>query len=860
MSGSQATTSLSLLVNWANDHDNWARALASEVIQSRKGISDEQAKEFYDLLLREKELIDGDKPVVPLLHDKDDAHDKEDALTLIRLAGVKRVNALATGQQLQFNSRMTVLFGENAAGKSGYVRILKSIASVRTAEAILPNVLKPRTTEKPNASLTYRLGKKELSVEWNGENGVAPFTRIDVFDTHGLLLHVDQELTYVYTPAELSLFHLVHEGIEKVKNLLEKDRYEASPKGNPFLNKFKREDPVYAKIESLGSSTNLADLEKVATVTAKEESGMKSLRERVDALRSNVTDARLQVATAERDLFSSVFDTVKTIQAFDRGAYSEAVLKLAKSEEKHSRATKEAFAGLPIPGVLGDAWRTFVESGEAYLQNIEVEEYPKENEPCIYCRQPLGNAAVELITKYRDFCNSEFKQAVDDDRKSRDTLTARVRSLDLKRTKADLDRKAAALKGGAEQPAILSKSLDFVAIAQQLRDVIEQGKAFDDEGLDSLLPELDPLLDTHIDELNRLITDLSEQAEKRKQALERESAKLRDLQARITLRELFPQIKTHVESIQWADKASTILTRLSHAVGKSLTETSKIASGELLNQNFEAAFQKECEALKVPTVRLDFPGRKGRAARRKTLVPDHRLSNILSEGEQKVLALADFIAEALLRAKASPIIFDDPVTSLDYRRLDYVVQRLFQLSSTRQVIVFTHNIWFATKILACFEKNTDDCSYYDITESQGAYGIVTRGSHPRWDSYRKTRGRINELIQNAAAASGEGQKALIERTYEYIRNVTEVIVEQELFQGVTQRFSPHVAMTKLPEIRPDKLGAAISVIYPLYEKSCRIIAAHSQPLETLGTRPTFQELKNDWAALQAARDKYMEKD
>jgi hypothetical protein len=31
---------------------------------------------------------------------------------------------------------------------------------------------------------------------------------------------------------------------------------------------------------------------------------------------------------------------------------------------------------------------------------------------------------------------------------------------------------------------------------------------------------------------------------------------------------------------------------------------------------------------------------------------------------------------------------------------------------------------------------------------------------------------------------------------------------------------------------------------------------HSQPLETLGVRPTLEELEQDWAELQSALDKY----
>ena len=58
--------------------------------------------------------------------------------------------------------------------------------------------------------------------------------------------------------------------------------------------------------------------------------------------------------------------------------------------------------------------------------------------------------------------------------------------------------------------------------------------------------------------------------------------------------------------------------------------------------------------LRAPKVAVDFPGRKGEQARRKSLTPNQRqkLSDILSEGEQKVIAVpADFLAEASLKQK-----------------------------------------------------------------------------------------------------------------------------------------------------------------------------------------------------------------
>jgi len=314
-----------------------------------------------------------------------------------------------------------------------------------------------------------------------------------------------------------------------------------------------------------------------------------------------------------------------------------------------------------------------------------------------------------------------------------------------------------------------------------------------------------------------------------------------------------PQIEKTVEQAKWVDKAK-IQQRKFQGLLRSLTETSKIASEQLLNRDFERHFNEECKTLRAPAVTLQFPGRQGQVTRKKAVAGgEHRPSDILSEGEQKVIALADFLAEASLKPPA-PVIFDDPINSLDYKRMGEVVGRIVALGDTRQVIVFTHNIWFTTELLARFEKRPHDCSYYDVARDGPKIGIVTKGTHPRSDTVANLRGRINTLIQSAEKSSGEPQAAIIEKAYELIRNICEVIVEQDLLQGVTQRHQLNVMMTKLPKINFSGLEASVSAIYPVYEDCCRYIGSHSQPLETLNVRPTLETLKDDWKKVQNARD------
>lgn len=94
------------------------------------------------------------------------------------------------------------------------------------------------------------------------------------------------------------------------------------------------------------------------------------------------------------------------------------------------------------------------------------------------------------------------------------------------------------------------------------------------------------------------------------------------------------------------------------------------------------------------------------------------------------------------------------------------------------------------------------------------------------------------------------REALVRMGYSEIRGWCEAVVEQVLFCGVTRRYQPHVRMTALAEIKTNKLAAAIAVIQEKFDKACRITEAHSQPLETLGMKPSLDELREDWKALQ----------
>jgi len=848
-----------ILIAWANDQDHWVRAIAGEVLATRRELPEKSIAAAYSMLLAEKGLSSGTAPNVSLLSERIAPAEDAADLRLLRLSNLSGVNALATGQEIAFNHRLTVLFGENAAGKTGYVRVLKRLASVRSAQPILGNV-HTSTASTPRATIEYSLSGATQTIEWNDETGVPPFTRISVFDSSIVSLHVDDDLTYVYTPGELALFLYVHRAIEAVKAHLEREKNEAEPKAtNPFLHRFPRDPIVYPKIETLGAATSLLDIQALANIAAEEEVALPSLRDNVEALKQPSAD-RLQVATADRDLYRAAHNAAQLAASFPWEKYNSAIDDVRKAEERHIAASNTAFSGENIPALFGEAWKEFIIAGEAYLRETGAPTTPRPGDRCPYCQQDLSAKALALVQKYREFCNNELKNSLDVAIASVKHLAGPLTTLQITSLNESCERRRATFTDPSVIPPLLSETIAFLAQFARRHTEVSAARTVDET--DSMRDAASVLMHGTAEAVLRFeqtITDLRMQADERKKQLDAESAKLRLLENRLTLRALLSEVRSYVERAQWAGRAAPLIGRIT-SVLRALTEQSKIASKELLDQDFKRLFEVECEMLRAPTVQLDFAGRKGQAARKKTLVPDHRLSEILSEGEQKVIALADFLAEAGLHRTTAPIVFDDPVNSLDYKRLQYLVDRVVRLSVTRQIIVFTHNIWFATELLSRFEKTPADCAYFGVSEAEGNFGIVSRGSHPRWDSVNKLTGKINQLIQSAGSATGEVQTALVESAYGEIRSWCEVVVEQELLAGVTQRYQPNVAMTKLPQIKVERFAAARDVVFPLFEKACRVMTAHSQPLETLAIRPTLAELRRDWSAAQQARSAYVTDD
>jgi len=836
-------SSHALLPRWANDQDGWCRAIAGNVLKNRARPSDLDIDRYLKLLLSEKKLSREPFEAVPKIEEKELAGNPLDPVRLDSLKVGDGVNALKVGAQIDFAPGVTVIFGENGSGKSGFVRVLKRAAGLRTAEDILHNV-RADTKPTPSAGFTVTVGTAGQTIPWKNEFGIAPLNRISIFDARGARLHVEDDLTYVYTPGELTLFPMVQNGIERVRTAFETTITARTPGPNTILVSFDRSCSIYPLIETLGAATDLDEIRKYSVLPENIDATIDSLTTEVDALRSLNIQNELKRARDRVALVKALKSAIETAKAFNVTTYSSRVQSRDQASQRRDDAGNKAFDGVGIPGVLSDEWRQFIQAGEEYIRKNTAATYPGAGDPCAYCQQPLTAKAVELVKKYRDFSNNEIKAALDTaERQLREyvapTLNIRADTLAQQLT--------AETNGGSD---VLSPVGAVVEQMKQVNLSVAGGSLVEWKGKDASLASAETIVSGEETRLTALIAALQQSVNERQTALKEKQTELTELKGKKTANALLPQIEKRVFYAKWVGRATIVKNNLT-TVLRSLTEAAKAAGDELLNKDFGRRFEDECKRLRAPNVTLNFPGREGQVTRRK-LVASYKPTEVLSEGEQKALALADFLAEVTCVPAASPVVFDDPITSMDYRRIHEVCDRIIALAEDHQTIVFTHNIWFAAELLAKADKKK--WKYYDIRLEGGDAGVVTAAAHPRVDTIGQVSARVKKMIDAAEKQEGVIKAALVEKGYEELRGLCEIVVEHEMFKGVVQRYAPNVMMTKLDQINVDKLQESMAAITPIFEKCCRYVASHSQPLETQGIRPTLDELKADYEAVLKARE------
>ena len=131
-------------------------------------------------------LVNGDSSALrPLTGDDIPVERTAGPRTILHSIGdIRHANRLAEGQILRFAvDGITLIYGDNGSGKSGYCRIAKKLCRARATDPILGNVFAELTESRPEAKLRFQIEGSEIQeASWqDGEPATGATSRISVF-------------------------------------------------------------------------------------------------------------------------------------------------------------------------------------------------------------------------------------------------------------------------------------------------------------------------------------------------------------------------------------------------------------------------------------------------------------------------------------------------------------------------------------------------------------------------------------------------------------------------------------------------------------------------------------------------------
>ncbi|MHC4146409.1 MAG: AAA family ATPase, partial [Planctomycetota bacterium] len=618
------------------------------------------------------------------------------------LRDLKHVNRIAHGQKLEFAPNgITVIYGGNASGKSGYSRVLKRACRARDiSETIHPNAFDPNaSTNVPEATFDIEVGGRVASLCWKrGETPPDGLSTISVFDGRCARAYIDSEQDVAYLPYGLDMVeNLGQRVLPELTKRLNSEIETINTDTSPF-DDLRGETTVGKMITSLSATTDPQKIKDLATVTDAETNRLTEL-DKILAEQEPQSKAKALRLVAQRiDGLVSRIDTaiswVDDIAVEKFKNWDNETEIASKAEAVTAEEFREGERLLPGTGDL--VWKNLFEAARRYSTEVA---YPSKSFPnvdpnarCLLCQQPFDQDAAKRMSRFENYVKQDTAKIAGEKRKHRED---NAQKLNAKSLNFGLD--------AANEEEIKQLDADLLQSIKEFEKKVEDRKTWiltaikvHTWGIPQTLDgDPRPRLKSLSLQFMNQAADLNKATDvKQKKILETECTELR---ARSNLSSRLQPVLSLNQRMQYKQKLITCKDDLKT---RAISDKAREFASQVVTAALRDALNTEFMLLGVGHVKVKLNERVEHGRMMYKLVLDLpmattiRLDEVLSEGEQRAIAIGSFLAELHLSGHRGGIVFDDPVSSLDHHWRRRVARRLVEEAKNRQVIVLTHDTVF----------------------------------------------------------------------------------------------------------------------------------------------------------------------
>jgi energy-coupling factor transporter ATP-binding protein EcfA2 len=852
-------TVLQEILEWSHDRPVWQRDALRRLVLNGE-LSDDDISALADICKSAHGLAE-QQDIAPLTKDHVPVKMAGSApVSLLSIFHHRGVNALAEDQTLRFGPHLTVVYGDNAAGKTGYIRILKSACRARKQERILGNVISGATPLSPVVSISYKVGTESEPREWAGNGEDEFISRVSVFDTQSAAVYLTEKTDVAFRPFGLDLFDKLVQACRAVRAKLESAQRALASNTLAVVQARIPEGTAAARLlTNISSLTKPETVQALTRVSPEEEARLALLEKSLLDLQANDPEKLAQQLNLRAGRVQALARHLKEIEA---ALSAQAVVDViaartdgrSKSEESR-RLRGVTFPAGMLTGTGSEAWTNLWEAARRFSQESA---YPSQTFPvvendahCVLCQQDLDHAARNRMNQFEAFVASTTEREL---RQLRESFAQRRKIFtDLRTTTEAVEQTLKEIR--IEHEALANAIAAALASNENRRTAVDlaltedKDLAADCPDLVSVYHETDALAEQIASRVKTLRSSTPDQTRKSM------VAETHELRARKLLSKYEQTILDEIErKRKYAAYGLCIDETRTQAITQKSTAVTKTAVSQRLKQSFKdelthLAFRH------VEVELLEAGGADGVLYHKLILTraPGVELPKVVSEGEQRCLSIAAFFAELSTADDPSGIVFDDPVSSLDYKFREGVARRLVQEAKTRQVTVFTHDVVFLL-LLKQFaaELGVQQSDQHVRQLSKGA-GVCEE--ELPWVAL-PVKKKIRHLKKEWQAADklfrGGHQDAYEKEAkglYGLMREAWERALEEVLLEGIVERYRPGVQSQHIATIA-DITSEDCRALEAAMTKCSKWLPGHDQAPAARAAVPEPTELKNDIEALE----------
>lgn len=836
------------LWEWAESNGEWSKLLIDKIVSTESNLLRVDRNQVFDYFLQSINLNIG---LPALTTTKPNFVPTGKVIELESLSDITGVNKLAKNQTLKFSKNITVIYGENGTGKTGYGRILKSLGfSYDPNNTVHPNIY--GAVEAKAAIINFKSNGVTQTFNWTGANKNAELQNISVFNNSCVQISLsDRQL--IVSPIGFHLFNIVSAELNELTQLLNA-RIALHPTVITWANALSSGTPQQVFISGLSATSTKQKLTELSNVTLIQEQELIDKQIELSQLNKALLQTEIQNLNSSFTEIGTIITKIQNSQSNFTSSNWQKIIDLNNEisalESKTKTGIKEIAENNGIEFYETLQFQSFIKAAENYIKVIDKPEYPNAQEDtCIYCLQPLENEAKTLLASYRTLLNDKTQENLDVLKQQKTNLINQVVKIE---TNLFFHQPTFGVDDNQKtiQPPEI---LEYNTTLDSLKTIFTSDKvvngsvfSFDYDKYIKLLSDKRTAINSVLIHKGELLTNLATKETELKN-------KISELKDRKFLSTKVAEIKgiiTNLKIVKTLQSKSNSFS--TNAISRKTTD----AREQLVEQNFNDLFQAELKLFKKSDLKieLNFGTDKGKSKISHRLRSSYTLTDILSEGEQKAISLAEFLTELQLDNIKAPVIFDDPVNSLDHRIIDEVGKRFIELSKQRQVIIFTHSILMLHSLIQQSELETNKqanvhFAFHKVKNNFGITGILDEVEEVNsFSHYTKKL----QLVVDTKPSLDLNEAKLVAEGYGHLRSAIEIAVEDDLLKKTVKRYKKGVAFPSLLRIDGCKIDKYKGKVNDIYEKCCVSIDGHSSP-EELETTPTIAELKVDYEDFKKVR-------